>query len=69
MIHAKQPLTKERKPSGKLNPHQLLKISSSTKSSGAKPEEQQKPQDVSHGKILCHLLTVEHPLKGLEHDK
>jgi len=44
MIHAKKPLTKERNPSEKLNPHQLLKISSSTKSSGAKPEEQQEGQ-------------------------
>jgi len=40
MIHEKKPLTKERKPYGKLNPPQPVKISRSTKSSGAKPEEQ-----------------------------
>jgi len=40
MIRAKKSLTKERKPSGKLSPPQPLKISRSTKSSRAKPEEQ-----------------------------
>jgi len=40
MIHAKKPLGKERKPLGKLNPPQPVKISSSIKSSGAKPEKQ-----------------------------
>ena len=40
MIHAKRLLTKERKPYAKLNPPQPVKISRSTKSSGATPEEQ-----------------------------